>query len=573
VELGNPYTAALSNAVSITLGDVHDLLAGTPIGALPTTNARLRLFLHEGAHHTSLASSYGWAVAALSSSVISPGVVGPLPRTADELFLPARDLLVLRWTRCLFGPLLEGLALFAEHDIAWGESDLVSQPLLNAVALYFWRNAVSTGVDALKLYGSLDEAARTRVVADARRAFDASINEKMRQARSSPYWLAEKEALLRSPLLGSDGGPPYLLGYLAAKRAFLKTRHEEAPRSDPDGFLLLMLHYWFSDRTLARTMLDVQDLHPMQVQQTLGLIAERFQDRWDELYRSPRTAAASVEAYLADRGDAGAEPPVDLQVLVHMRTLAFSLTAGTPRFFKHRLVLRHGAQPVALRVDDDGRTVIVHTTDGGAALFSAPLVPNSDVTASIGTVELVRSGNGRFDALVVLGGDGLLAAWDLRRRTWNPPDLVGSLDDLPSGEDARRAELAVQRSHWEETWRRPNLVDLYEHQLAQATEVRDVVHLQIAFPGARSGDRERIVNALRNRGFAGLFDEPGKMRRIARYSLLFGGRGAPVVEAAAAIGEASEALSAEIHSINARSRSALGVDLFESAGGWMTSSI
>lgn len=570
MKLGNAYTAAMSNAVSLRLGDVTALLHGTALGALPTTNSRLRLFLHEGTHHTSLSGAYGWASAALASSVVSSGLVGPVPRD-DNLFLPARDLLVLRWTQCVFQPLLEGLAVFAEHDIAWGEGDFASQPLLNAVSLYLARDAFSEAAPA-EFDGPFDQATLPRAAGDARLAVGASIDGHLKSARSSPYWIAEKEALLRQPLLGSDGIPAYLLGYLAVKRAFLRTRRADAARSDPDGFLLIMLHHWFWDKDIARAMLDVKDLHPIQAQLTLSSIGEQFQDRWEELYRSPKTAAASALAYLSADREAGAFG--DLELLVGVRTLEFGLTHGIPSFFKHRLVLRHGAHPVSLSVDRDAREVSVKQVNGGAALFYCPLVPNADSAASIGTIELVRSVDGRFNALVVLGSDGLLAAWDLDRGAWNPPDIVEVFDDLPSGEQARDAEMAVQRTHWDETWKRPGLADLYNHQLTQAKELHDSVYLQIAFPGSKLGERERIASILGGRGFAQLFEEPSALHRVAQYSLEFGGRGAPIADVAAATGTTSETLLAEVSSLNSKARSVLGVDLFEATGrDWLTSAV
>lgn len=567
MEIGDAYTAALSNAVSLRLDDIAGLLREASVGDLPASNARLRLFLHEGTHHTSFYNAYGWASAGLSSSLISPGLVGPLPRNADGLLLPVRDLLVLRWMQRVFQPLIEGLAVFAEHDIVWSENSLASQPLLNAASLYFARDAYSSASNIASGEANFIEAANA---VDS--AITASINDRLKRARSSRYWIAEKLALLRQPLLGSDGGPPYLLGYLAVKRAFLKTRRKPAALSEPDNFLLLMISHWFCDEDLAQQMLSVNDLDPTEVQYTLHRITESFQDKWEELYKSPRTVAANSLSILSRLDNGNAHAPMDLQFLLGTRALTFSL-ARAPRFFKHRLALRHGIQKVALALDTLSRTASVRAVDGQVELFSCPLVPNADVTAQFGTVELVRSSDGRMDALVVLGGDGLLAAWDLQRRIWNPADLVEALDDLPSGDHARDAELAVQHTHWDEAWEEPGLAELYEHQLGQATETRDMVHLQIAFPGARSGERERISTLLGTCGFASLFDEPNEMLKLARYSLVLGGRGASLADAASALGTSPEALYEEIRSINARAQSVLGLDLFEEDGEWLTSAV
>ena len=571
--LGDPYTASMSNAVSLSLGDVTALLDGASLGSLPITDARLRLFLHESTHHTSFSNAYGWATAGLESSVISPGLVGPLPQSPDDLLLPERDLLVLRWTQRVFQPLLEGLAVFAEHDIGWSASSCQSQPLLDASSLYLARDAFSSVASAV-FSGPLDEAGWKRAVSDLGAVVGDSIDSRLKKARSSRRWVAEKENLLRQPLMGSMGGAPYLLGYLAVKRAFLKVRHGEPARSDPDGFLLLMLHHWFCDENLARAMLDVNDVDPIRVQLTLGAIEERVQDRWEQLYRSPRSAAASAMASLVHRGGVSAQPPFDLQFLLGIRALQFSLPTRAPRFFKHRLVLRHGALSVGLRVNDDARTASVLPSKGGPALFQCPLVRNADVNARSGTIELVRSGDRRFDALLVLGGDGLVAAWDQRERVWNSPDLVEVFDDLPSSEQALDAELAVQNTRWEETWNSPGLAGLYEHQVAQAAELCGSTYLQIAFPGAKSGERKRISSVLGERGFADLFNEPGALSKLARYSLAFGGRGAPVGEVAAATGTTPKILLEEVGAINSRARFVLGVDLFEeSAGAWLTSAV
>jgi hypothetical protein len=96
--------------------------------------------------------------------------------------------------------------------------------------------------------------------------------------------------------------------------------------------------------------------------------------------------------------------------------------------------------------------------------------------------------------------------------------------------------------------------------------------MQIAFPGARIGERERIASLLGARGFAGLFEEPSVLRRLAHYSLEFGGRGAMIADVAAATGTTSDALRAEIGSLNSRAQLVIGFNLFDhSAEGWLTS--
>ncbi len=104
-----------------------DESGGSP-GGVPLSDPALRALLHELTHHATFAGNVGIARAALATTVCGRASMLVWPTNREELVIPQRDDLVLRFHEVVYEPLIEGLAVFAEHDIRWGASPFASHP-------------------------------------------------------------------------------------------------------------------------------------------------------------------------------------------------------------------------------------------------------------------------------------------------------------------------------------------------------------------------------------------------------------------------------------------------------------
>ena len=294
---------------------------------------------------------------------------------SGRLSLPSRDGFMLQWLETVYNPLLEGTALFAQYDLLSGEHRITSHPLVHAVPLFFSVGAGQAAVEHFRAAIESQQEHQTALHA-AEAAHDAFVNERITSTRMSEYTLDQKEYLLSRPLIPERDVTPYLLGYLATKRAFSKLRQCFSPLDDTDLFLMTMLHFWFSDEGVAELSGRFDDCHADLVQRSFGQINEHFQDRWEALYAKPKQAVLdavqAIERPAAGAGVAGHIPDLQLGI----RTAGFSINLYAPKFNKHRLTLRHGATPVDLRVDD--AFAEVRNISDGALLGRVPVCADSD---------------------------------------------------------------------------------------------------------------------------------------------------------------------------------------------------
>ena len=558
------FTDPMSNVMSIENSAVRRLLEPACPGAVPWSPSLLRYSLHELTHHATYAGRVGRALAALAISVAARTDVGPAPEGEGKLWLGQRDDLVLRAFQAMNDPLVEGLALFAEHDIRWGECPDASHPLLHTVGLFFAAEAGAARLAALS-------SATDDPIAAGDAAYAASINDRLSEARRG--WVEEKVRLLSQPLFGGADAPaPYLLGYLAVKRAYLQLRSVCKPLDEPDLFLLLMLYYWFSDKETADLLVELNDTDRVSSQQTIGVLAEHIQDLWSGLYRSPMSALRRMATALME-GPVRFAPIDHFTLALGARSAFDAINIFVPRFQKHRLTLRLGVLHVVIATESGEGRASVCDAFTGERLLDCPVVPNSDQGEFPGTVEIVRSYDGRLTAVAVIGPTGLVAVRDMFSADWNDPELVEAFDDLPSMEHAEAAAFSYCDGVFYKSWKDGDLAKIDASVMSQVIAVRDLVHLQRAFPGARAERREEIATGLGPNGLAAIFDDQAELREVARYSLLFGGPGAPVAEVAKAEGVAEAGLAERVARWNERARPLLGVDIFEITDGVVTSAI
>src|SRR5215831_16254645 len=176
---------------SVVLDDMVLLSASTSIASQLCETRFLRPLIHEKTHHATFNSPVGQALAALAASCANmPFETMTGQETAS---LPIRDLTVLRAFYGLIEPLVEGLALFAEHDCVPRDSEVAS----------------SVSTEAARLLVS-DPRVRQALDPDGQFANPhVLLGFLLRMLRASEEWIDDKAFLLEQP---AEDPPYYLLG-------------------------------------------------------------------------------------------------------------------------------------------------------------------------------------------------------------------------------------------------------------------------------------------------------------------------------------------------------------------------
>jgi hypothetical protein len=195
----------------------------------------LPIFLHEITHWWCLTAPIGHALAWLvtkSKLAMYEVAADDRPATPEAL----GDIWRAHASLAILRPLLEGLALFAEHDLEPGQGSVLSEPIRLAFPFFMPRSP---------------EMAR----ADLRHpeVLDAHIRAMLTQDRISEDGVKRKTKLLTTPL-GDPSG--YLSGYLLVRDLYERAKLKSARAHDRDLFLMYLRSYLFEDYELARRLLD-----------------------------------------------------------------------------------------------------------------------------------------------------------------------------------------------------------------------------------------------------------------------------------------------------------------------------
>jgi hypothetical protein len=442
--------------------------------------------------------------------------------------------------------------------------------MLHLWSLFLFQKAGQSSLTNLK--GPTNSNEIGSMIKRAREAHDLWINDYLVGARTREYWIEHKARLLRQPLLGSSG-PPYLLGYLAIKRAYLVLRRVNPGLSDSDIFLLVMNGYWFSDPQTTKLLVRVEDRDVMSVQYTIGEYVERFQDMWDGLYKGPGKIAQRVLEDLGRQDLRRSDLTGSIELMIGLRTAADSLNFFVPKFFKHRLVLRLGMIRVNIVSNEETRIASVRDSKTGQELLQCPLVKLADTGEFPGSIEIVRTYDGSVTALVVLGGTGLVAVRPLFSERWNEPELTSLFDDLPSLELVEASAQAYRQSPFARRWDHEDFREVNEFTMNQARELTVSSYLQLVLRGQQKKQRSSAAEKLEASGFAGLFPDQAELDELALLSLHFGGPGESIDCIANRLNRTPQTLTSSLSNFNERSRSMLGMDLFELEGGRATSAV
>jgi len=209
-------------------------------------------FVHEFTHHWCFHSAIGLALALLrfrSLRRLPESDEGSCAQLFDEMLTVDTMLELIR-------PISEGLALFAEYDMAPVASSVISTPLQwTAIALL--ERSKLTDLSRPQMGQCMERLLNLRLTT-------ASLNRKM--------------AFLSPSLTDVD---VYFDGYMAVKRLYLDLSQTAPALADPDLFLSYLRSYFFEDYGMV-TILAAEENN---IFDRLVAIIERFGARLEALYR------------------------------------------------------------------------------------------------------------------------------------------------------------------------------------------------------------------------------------------------------------------------------------------------
>lgn len=222
------YTNPFSNTVVLSQFSLGEGLDTTARMQLPLHCAPQ--ILHEVMHHWCFDSPVGITVALLQTRARREAVASLFNGVNDTIrYTIAQD--VTRVTSFLefFRPISEGLALFAEHDLTIGDSEIISRP------------ALLTG---LMFAGRQDNPSSYLRIAPL----------VIESARLTAAHIRRKANLLLQPLSGTSG--QYLAGYLFTRLLQRIAIERYEAHADSDFFAHSLRCWMFDDWELVELLLD-----------------------------------------------------------------------------------------------------------------------------------------------------------------------------------------------------------------------------------------------------------------------------------------------------------------------------
>jgi hypothetical protein len=543
------FTDAVSNTV--VLDDVGVFGDADVLGRLMRSGGPMRTLLHEKTHHASFDSGVGIALAAIAAWA-AEATTGPVP--AGRLSLSQRDLLLLRSVYPLLEPLLEGLALFAEHD---------------ALSLRDDSGALSAVTSTASLV--------CRVPPDARGLDD--LRDVLFYLRSRPDWGDAKAHLLSQPLRAR---PAYLLGYLAVKRLYWDLLSRCPRLANPDLFVLLMLDYWFRDRALrGRLLYWGAPVTPAAVFGDLAWIVEHLQVRHGQLVEHVDRYLDELLHYLL--GD-----PPDVSPIGSSGGPSYRGAGGATDFMasefrlaglrlrtpadlaRYRTDFRFSSTPVTFHVDG-GRARV--TTAAGPVLDDVPAVAQSMRGTFEGTIEgVITPHEGWQVAMILSARDGIVAVRSWAHGGWNPSQLTAYFDQFPSAVEALRVMRALT-ADWSRTATAPLVARELPRIEEAATEATIGIYSRWAWPRATAAARDAAVAAVSAGGLDAVIGDARLLAVAGRTSAACGCKALRLIDVARTQERGEPALRRDLEAINARLRPIVGLDPFYITGETVSSAV
>jgi hypothetical protein len=514
------FTDLVSNTV--VLDDVSPLTRTPEILAGNLDLTYLPGIAHEAAHHACLDSPVGLALCSLWQSSVSLwwGQLGTeIPQQ------PSRDLAVAYVAHVVLQPLLEGLALFSEHDLVTGASPVISRVTQRVAALF------SRGRMLSSLSFDHDVLRALAAEHDGELLFSVKHNAVLRQARSSAAWTERKLLLLSQPLKGPHR---YLLGYLAVKGMYAALVPSCPEFIDPELFFVAAVRHFMHDKPLTDILLrfrenfDDREAAHLAIGMDIGDFLVRFQDLCDELYQNPkRVAQTAMESVIGPLASSANSVEAHHEFFMGLR-MAGTMNIAWPRLTKHRREFRFSFQAVLIRLAQNGEAVIFDS-GGSQEICRVPTVngcrpscweQGESYIEREGSIEAVQLHDLNTVIVCVLSHDGLIAAFDCRSGQWNPEQLVELLDDMPSAiavEGAMHA-FAQWQSRTKDHDGVREAIDFYEKEARRAV---DHLYPQLMLHRWESDSRDLAVQKFDTRGVLSVYDIADETR-LAKLSVTVG---------------------------------------------------
>jgi hypothetical protein len=473
-------------------------------------------------------------------------------------------LAVARVADILLRPLLEGLALFCEHDLTTGDCRVISR-VTQRVAPLFSKGRIQSLLNLAALFGGPD------------RAFSVGHTTILQEARKSIEWRERKALLLEQPIAADNG---YLLGYLAVKGMHADLAGRCPALFDPELFFITVVHHFMDDHPLTEILLRFRDkmTEPadayLSLGEDVGDLFTRFQDLCDELYANTAKIASTAMEY-ATETTAPRQPDGHTQLLMGLRTTG-TFNIAWPRLMKHRLDFRFSFQDVIIYLKRDGEALVLDRTTrqeicrvtAVSGFRPVQWDANDEHIEFEGSIEAVHLRDVRTSVICVLGHYGLIAVFDCEKQQWNLPDQVEMLDDMPSAVAVEGAMHAF--AEWQSrTNDRDGIHQVIEHYEQQARDAVDLLYPQLMCNGWVTERRKRLVDALKERGVFSLYEETDE-RRVSELSLA-AGVGSLLENVALNMGLEAAELTDLVLCLNEKSKSRSGFEPFEMRGRFIRS--
>lgn len=255
------------------------------------SEAQLTTLLHEATHHWCMMSPVGSALSLIawrSRLRFADAIEGehPDPKLFSCMLI---DSVKHVWTMELLRPLLEGLALFAEHDAISKVASTARSPVMN------WAAVLAT--EPAEVQRLIDEGIPFQY------ALEEAICRRISRLRLSDEATTSKASLLVQPFAMNSGG--YLPGYLAVKslRRVLAMKSSRL-LSETDLAMAYLRSFFFADYTLASILAS----EASDASNACDQIAEAINQRIQAIDNVTKKDIDAFEEALDDESQMGDSP-------------------------------------------------------------------------------------------------------------------------------------------------------------------------------------------------------------------------------------------------------------------------
>jgi len=307
--------------------------------------------------------------------------------------------------RQILRPLFEGVALFAEHDVFPGRSEVGSTLLLWTAILF-------------RPYPDPPDASQITTV-----WIDQMLQRLLMVERLSPRWVERKAHLLLQPLELSQGG--YLAGYLVVKNLWIMAGQRSSRLKDSSLFLAYFISLVFDDYGLVRLLLDDE----IEEESRAALMRDQVGTRLTLLIHSRDLDAhvAEYEAAIASQPSTGDLEGHYRSIFIDERDVQAQKAAASTRLQRfvprtldaakadmfgvlhmsavlHHSMMRLAVEDVEVDITGNGRCVV---TSNGAQVFDDVAVAGLQPGAGPGVLALYYDSKSSKNALICTRGSDL----------------------------------------------------------------------------------------------------------------------------------------------------------------------